>query len=265
MTLTFTVLGSGNSAGTPAIGNYWGNCDPAEPRNRRLRTSALVRSSETTILIDTGPDMREQINRANVSKIDAVLYTHAHGDHINGVDDLRVLRHRNKKIIDVYGSRETIQELYERFSYMFEEREKIYPKVIEPHVIDKDRYDTAMIVGDIGFIPYEQDHGTCKSLGYRFGDLAYSTDMVDLDEKALDVLKGIKTWVVDAAGYKMEYNKVHATLRQIYAFNEIVQAPVVYLTHLTPQMDYRMLLKELPDGFEPAYDGLELKIKASGQ
>lgn len=255
-------MGCGNSAGTPAIGNVWGNCDPVEPRNRRTRASALVRSASTTLVIDTGTDFREQLNSANVSEIAAVLYTHSHGDHIYGIDELRVLRNRTKKLVDIYGDRQAIKEIRERFAYMFEERnDGIYPRVLIENIIDESVYYNSFFIGDIRIIPFEQDHGTCTSLGFRFGDLAYSTDMVNLDRKALDTLAGIRTWVVDAAGYRMEKNAVHATLRQVFALNEIIGARDVYLTHLSPAMDYRTLLKELPDGYKPAYDGLTLDIR----
>lgn len=262
MTLNFRIMGCGNSAGTPAIGNFWGNCDPDEPRNRRTRASALVSSAATNLVIDTGTDFRQQLNSANISDISAVLYTHSHGDHIYGIDELRVLRNRTKKLVDIYGDRYAIEEIRERFAYMFEDRnDGIYPRVLNENVIDKSEYYKPFLIGDINFIAFEQDHGTCTSLGFRFGDLAYSTDMVNLDDKALKVLTGIKTWVVDAAGYRMEKNMVHATLKQVFALNEIIGAREVYLTHLSPAMDYRTLLKELPEGYKPAYDGLTLEIR----
>lgn len=260
MSIKVTILGCGNSAGVPSIGNYWGNCDPDEPKNRRTRPSIAVQSAKTTLVVDTGPDFREQMNRENITNLDAVLYTHAHGDHITGMDDLRVMRHRLKRLIDIYGSRETLAELQMRFNYMFIEQAEIYPKVIIPHAIETDHFGIPMTIGDITLTPFEQDHGTCRSTGYRFGDLAYSTDVVGLDEKALAVLRGIKIWVLDASGYKMDKNVVHMTLRQAFALNEIVKAEKVYLTHMTTAMDYQTLRKELPPGFEPAWDGMQIQI-----
>ena len=261
--LTLTVLGCGNSAGTPTIGNYWGKCDPAEPKNIRTRASVAIRSAATTLVVDTGTDFRQQINSNNIRDISAVLYTHAHGDHIHGIDELRVIRNHTNKYVNIYGDRSCLEEIQERFAYMFQERDNgIYPKVITSNIIEKTEYYKEILINDISFIPFEQEHGTCKTLGFRFGDLAYSTDMVGLCEKALETLAGIKTWVVDGAGYKMERNLVHATLKQVYALNEIVGATKVYLTHLTPSMDYKTLQNELPEGYAPAYDGLTLEIEA---
>jgi len=262
MSLTFTILGCGNSAGVPTLGNYWGQCDPAEPKNIRSRASALVQSdSGTTLVIDTGADFRIQANEAGLTGLDAVLYTHAHGDHVYGIDDLRVLRNRTKQYINIYGNQATIDEIRERFAYMFiEQYGGIYPRVLEPHVIPAGAYNQIMQIGDIEFTPFEQEHGTCKSLGFRFGDLAYSTDMVDLDQAALETLRGIKTWIVDGAGYKMEKNMVHATLKQVDSLCDIIQPETVYLTHLSPAMDYQTLLKETPDHVFPAYDGLQIRV-----
>jgi phosphoribosyl 1,2-cyclic phosphate phosphodiesterase len=257
---TFTLLGCGNSAGTPSIGNHWGDCDPQEPRNRRTRAAAVIRSDNTTLLIDAGPDLREQANREGVTDTDAVLFTHAHADHIAGVEELRVFRVRHKKLIPIYGDEATLREIRQRYDYLFMEYNEIYPEVLAPNVLRLEQMNTEMSIGDVSFTPFVQDHGTCQSLGYRFRDLAYSTDMVDLDQQALESLNGVKTWIVDAAAYKMERNLVHATLKKVFELNEIVQAPQVFLTHLPNFMDYQTLKNELPVGYEPAYDGLCIEI-----
>ena len=146
-----------------------------------------------------------------------------------------------------------------RFAYMFAESAPVYPQVVEPHIIEPPQFGKSMAVGDIVVSPFEQDHGTCKSLGFRFGNLAYSTDMVRLNEQALNALKGVEIWIADAAAYKMETNLVHLTLQQLLDLNDNhVKAKKVYLTHMPPSMDYRTLLRELPKGYEPAYDGLTL-------
>ena len=251
-----TMMGCGNSAGTPSIGNYWGNCDPHNPKNRRTRPSVLVEYGDQNLVIDTGADFKEQMNRFCVENLSAVLYTHTHSDHIAGIDDLRVFRLRNKEHVHIYGTPEAIEELERRYDYMFEQKAKIYPQVLESHTVTDEQFGHEMQVNGIPFIPFEQDHGTCRSLGFRFGDIGYSTDMVDLPETSLNALKGIKTWIADAAGYKMESNMVHATLKELYALNERVGAEKVYITHLSPLMDYDRLMNELPDGYEPAYDGL---------
>lgn len=258
MSAILTILGCGNSEGTPSAGNHWGLCDPAEPKNRRTRPSVAVQSANTTIIIDTGTDFREQLNRQDIRKVDAVLYTHAHSDHVGGIDDLRPFYKRTKQRIPVYGDKATLDELQERFDYQFVEKFQIYPQVLEAHVITQSQLCKPMTIGDISFIPYEQDHGTCKSLGFRFGDIAYSTDLVDLPPESLRALQGIKTWIADGAGYHMPINRVHYTLERLIEANKAVGAKQVYVTHLAPSMDYKKLAAELPSGFAPAYDGLQI-------
>lgn len=252
-----TILGCGNSAGTPAIGNYWGNCDPNEPKNYRTRASILVQSKKTNIVVDTGPDIRDQINRTDISHIDAVLYTHSHSDHITGIDELRTFRLRDKKVTKIYGDRNTIEDLHRRFDYMFVTRHSsLYPRVLEEYIYSEDDFYRPMTVGDIEFIPFLQDHGMSVSLGYRFGDVGYSTDFLDLSDPSIEALKGVKTWIADACAYKMDNNLVHANLKKLYELNEEIQAERVILHHMSSLMDYAKLKKELPAGFEPGYDGL---------
>ena len=260
MSLKITILGCGHSAGTPAIGNHWGNCDPDEPKNRRTRASVLVQSSNANLLVDTGPDLRTQINRTDVQMIDAVIYTHAHSDHITGIDELRFYRMKYKRVTDIYATNDTMDELKRRFDYMFETRaDGIYPQVINPHIIADDAIYKKMRIHDIEMTPYAQNHGTMTSLGYRFGDVAYSTDFVDLDDRAIETIKGVHTWIADGCGYKMNDNKVHASLKKLYAFNERIGAQRVIITHMPPGMDYQTVMNETPDGFEPAYDGMVIE------
>ncbi len=261
MGLKITIMGCGNAAGVPAIGNVWGACDPAEPRNRRSRAALAVQSAATSLVVDTGPDFRDQVNRAGITQIDAVIYTHPHSDHLNGIDELRYIRNRTKKLVPIYVDKPTLEELEQRFSYLFIERHGgIYPRVLDPQLITPAHLGQTLTIGDIGVVPFEQDHGTCTSLGLRFGSLAYSTDMVDLGQQALEVLRGVKTWIVDGGAYNFPENPVHATLRQVYALNEIVQAERVIITHMPGFMDYATLRRELPEGYEPAYDGLEITV-----
>lgn len=263
MSYTITILGCGNSEGTPAIGNHWGECDPSEPKNRRMRPCVAVQSDTSTLIIDTGPDFKEQVNRNNISQIDGVLYTHAHADHVSGIDELRVWAKHTKQPVNVYGQEPTLDELKARFDYQFEQKHPTYPAVLTANTITGSALGKPMRIGDIDFIPFEQDHGTCTSLGFRFGDVAYSTDLIDLSDDALEALKGIKTWIVDGAGYNSETNPVHLSLERVYEFNQIIKAQNVYFTHLSRWMDYKTVLEETPEGYEPAYDGLVLKVSNS--
>ena len=256
------VLGCGNSTGVPAIGNYWGNCDPNEPKNARTRSSIVVKTNKTTLIVDTGPDFRTQMNRENINKADAVLYTHQHNDHVMGIDELRVLKFRNQKeIIPVYANPETIEDLEIRFKYMFKGgNHRIYPPILQTNILTIDAYGKENRVNDIAFTPFEQDHGSCKSLGFRFGEFAYSVDILDLDDQAINTLKGIKTWMVDCAAYKDNENAVHAGIDKIIELNKKIGAQTVYLTSLSLAADYQIMLNELPSGFKPSYDGMRLNI-----
>ena len=256
--LKVTVLGCGGSAGVPAAGNFWGACDPNEPKNRRNRCSIAVQSNDTTLIIDTGPDFRHQINQAGIDNLDAVLYTHYHGDHVDGIADLRGFRFRNKKLVPIYANTETLQVFEKTMPHLLHEQAPVYPQILEAHEIKKEDYGKLMQIGDIDVVPFEQDHFTCMTVGYRFGDFAYSVDVLKLDEAALNILKGVKTWMVDSTGYHMVDNMVHINLEQIYAYNSIIGAERVILTSLSLGMDYQTLLSEIPDDYEPAYDGLIL-------
>ena len=260
--LKVTVLGCGNSTGVPAIGNLWDACDPNEPKNRRGRSSIVIEKCGKTIVIDTGPDFREQINRENIGHIDAVLYTHQHSDHVNGIDELRVVRFRSKRnYIPCYGNAATFGDLSTRFHYLFDGgNHALYPPIIDFNILGEAHFGKAQDIAGLEIIPFEQDHGTCTSLGYRIDDFAYSVDMYRLDQRAVSALKGIKTWVVDAAAYNQESNPVHANLRTIYELNKEIGAKQVYLTSMSLAMDYQTLLSELPPGYTPAYDGLVIEM-----
>ncbi len=263
MTLKITILGCGNSSGVPAVGNYWGNCDPNEPKNRRYKCCLAVQSDETTIIIDTGADFRHQMNDFNITSLDAVFYTHQHSDHCHGIDDLRSFFFRNNRTpIPCFGHEQALEEITERFKYLFEggNHDYFYPKMIEANAFDVSGFGKTQSFRDISYIPYEMNHGTCTSVGFRFGDLSYSVDMKTLDQNALNVIKGSKIWIVDGAAYDNSDNDVHADLKTLYEYNEFVQAKQVFVTCLSSQMDYHILKLELPDGFYPAYDGMAFNI-----
>ncbi|WP_259779815.1 MBL fold metallo-hydrolase [Aestuariispira ectoiniformans] len=253
-----TVLGCGTSGGVPQVGIGWGDCDPDEPRNRRRRASILVEVDDVTILIDTSPDCREQLLDANVRHLDAVLFTHAHADHCHGIDDLRWLCHAMKSEIPVYGDVETLSDLKHRFEYCFTPLDPkagryFYKPVLTPHIIN----DPFEIKG-IKIIPFIQDHGHSISLGFRIGNFAYSTDVVELSEDAFYVLHGIETWIVDAL--QLDEHSTHAHLDKTLNWINRVRPRHAIITHMNTRMDYQTLCKELPDHVEPAYDGLVLDI-----
>jgi len=258
--LKFTLLGCGHSGGTPAIGNYWGACDPSNPRNRRTRPAALIQSQNSNLLIDAGPDIKEQINRSKIPNVDAVIITHPHADHILGLEELRTFRIRHKRQIPIYADAYTMNDVQKRFDYLFMELHDIYPKVLDPHIITPDRLYKDFEVAGISMNLFYQDHGTCQSLGIRLGNMAYSTDMRDLDQQALEILSGIETWIVDAAAYHQTENPVHANIAKVLELNQIVQAKQVFLTHMPPYMDYQTLCDELPENIRPAHDGMEFDI-----
>lgn len=252
--MKFTMLGSSSSFGTPATGNYWGKCDPADPRNRRQRTSLLVESATTRLIVDATPDLRHQLNDFNVSHLDAVLLSHGHSDHINGIDDLRALALNNKKPIDTYGDAETIGEIAHRWPYAFKVlNAEYYSNFCEPHTIQP--YGE-LTIGDIHIRHFEQDHTVMKSVGYRFGDVAYSVDLADLEERALQALEGVRVWIVDGNGYHREKVQTHANFARVFKWVERLKPEMTYITALSTHMDYKTMCDELPPHIRPAYDGL---------
>ncbi|OFW87957.1 MAG: hypothetical protein A3J37_01020 [Alphaproteobacteria bacterium RIFCSPHIGHO2_12_FULL_45_9] len=255
--LKITILGCGDSAGVPRIGGDWGNCDPATPKNRRTRPSIMVQSDTTTIVVDTGPDFGLQLTRENIKTVDAILYTHDHSDHVAGIDDLRIIQGRINKKVPIYLDKKTHQSLKTRYGYIFEQTSTFYPAVVDVHLFAKESMRQKHQIGDIEFIPFEQDHGQGNiSLGFRFGDFGYSTDMRNLDDKAVSILKGVKTWVADCADFAHGHGTLHADLPTVERLNAEIGAEKVYLTHLKMFYDYNKMAAALPKGFEPAYDGL---------
>lgn len=265
MTLEFVVLGSGSSGGVPRADGAWGACDPAEPRNRRTRCSFLVRRKaeeggpETTVLVDTSPDLRLQTVAADVRRIDAVLYTHDHADQAHGIDDVRAFVISSGQRIPMYMDPATRDTLTRRFGYIFESR-RLYPALAEPR--DLPPHGQAWSVdgpsGQVPVVSFDQDHGGgTRSVGYRFGDLAYSSDVVDLPPEALETLRGVDTWLVDALRWTP--HPTHAHVERALEWIAAVQPRRAYLTNLHIDLDYNDLRRRLPSGVEPAYDGLTLE------
>ncbi len=263
--MRITILGCGGATGVPIVGPDWGNCDPAEPRNRRRRVSILVDSPESTdgpLLVDTSPDLREQLVDAQVGRIGAVLYTHQHADHVHGIDDLRALNRRQQAIIPAYGTAETMAAIIERFGYAFGQptlrpdgRLFFYKPCLEARSIVPGQGFRA---SGIGVLPFEQDHGFSTTTGYRFGDAAYSTDVVNFSEEAFAALAGVRLWIVDCLGRSRF--PTHAHLERTLEWIARVKPERAVLTHMSAELDYRRLCDELPPGVEPAYDGMTIEL-----
>ncbi len=253
-----TVLGCGSSHGTPAAGGYWGICNPDNPKNSRTRASILVQSKTTDILIDATVDLREHLNSIEQKKIDALLLSHAHSDHVNGMDDLRTIKHVMNRTIDTYSNDKTIDDIMRRFPYIFKgDYGDVYKPFLTPHTIPE---NVDITIGDLDIGVFEQDHGSCTSLGFRFGDFAYSVDMRDLCEASLQKLEGVDTWIVGSAGYHKDTHPTHATLKQIIKWVDRLQPRMTYLSVLSNYMDYDIMCDELPANIRPAYDGMVLEV-----
>lgn len=258
MALRFTILGCGTSAGVPRIGNDWGTCDPANPKNRRTRVSLVVQSNTTTILIDTSPDMREQLLTADAVALDAVLWTHDHADHCHGIDDLRQVYHhrvyqgRHDEPIDGYARAPAMKLLKSRFAYAFEGRAGY-----RPIVVGHDLPDT-LTIGDIHVRCVDMPHGEIWSTGFRFEhqgrSVGYATDFHEMTGAIADLFAGVNVWVVDALREKPHPTHMH--LAQTLDAIRDVAPDRAYLTHMDNSMDYDRLCALLPESVRPAYDGL---------
>ncbi len=248
-----TILGCGSSTGVPRIGDDWGACDPAEPRNRRRRCSILVEEGERRVLIDTSPDLREQLLAAGVGELDAVVYSHEHADQVAGIDDLRVIALRMRRRVQVYGDTRTLGVLQRRYDYIFKQPPGSgYPPIAEAHV-----FDGPFNAGGIDFVPFRQRHGEIESVGFRFGAFAYANDVNELPEAAFEALDGTEVFIVDALQYRPHPS--HANVETALGWIERVKPKRAVLTNMHIDLDYRTLLGELPVGVEPAYDGMVLE------
>lgn len=263
--LRLTILGCGSSPGVPRITGDWGKCDPGNPRNRRMRTSAMIEriradGRRTTVVIDTGPDFRSQMLMAGVGRIDAVLYTHPHADHIHGIDDLRGYVLEQKRLIDIHADRATMQRLREAFGYCFETPPgSSYPPILWARHIDHDR--PVVVEGEGGalaFEPLPQAHGDIVSLGFRVGGLAYCPDVSGFPEATAARLGGLDLLVIDALQYRTHPS--HFSLGQALDWIERLKPARALLTHMHVPLDYATVLAETPAHVEPAYDGMVVEL-----
>jgi phosphoribosyl 1,2-cyclic phosphate phosphodiesterase len=268
--LDVTILGCGSSGGVPRIGGpggqgYWGACDPANPKNRRRRCSILVQrqapAGTSTLLVDTSPDMREQLINARVSELDAVLITHDHADQLHGLDDLRMVAMNMRRRVDVFSDAATFVGIMARFGYCFvQPTGSDYPPILNAHQI-AEPFAPFVLSGAGGTIPvlaFRMGHGKIESLGYRFGPIAYSSDADALDERAFTALTGVECWIVDALRYTPHPS--HAHVARTLEWIERVKPKRAILTNLHVDLDYETLRRELPPTVEPAYDGMTISV-----
>ena len=257
-----TVLGCGSSGGVPLINGEWGRCDPKNPRNHRRRPSILVETSGKTILVDAGPDMREQfLTFGPPERIDAVILTHYHADHLNGIDDIRHFVSKQEQTIPVYLLPEVAEHVNAHFNYVVKGF-AWYPPLIDMRPVEPGTGFVQIDVEGVSVDIWRQRHGRVDTIGMRFGPFAYSTDCVDLSDQTLAQLRDwkLKLWMADAA--RIKPHPAHAHLDMALDWMQFVKPERGLLTHMSEYLDYEETLAACPDFVQPAYDGLELIVEA---
>ncbi len=254
--MRITVLGCGTSSGVPMIGCRCPVCTSSDPHNRRQRCAILVESASTRVLIDTPPDLRQQALTAGLDRIDALVYSHAHADHVNGIDDLRSFNQLIDAPLPTFAEAGVLARIRERFAYAF-----------EPPVPEKGWFRPCLLpqliegpfrVGDLELVPFAQRHGRGQSWGFRLGAFAYSPDVDLLDEAAMATLAGVEVWLVDCL--RDAPHPTHAHLERTLGWIEQLRPRRAILTHMNHEFDYAELRERLPAGVEPAYDGMVLQV-----
>ena len=265
MSLTFTILGCGSSMGVPRVALGWGACDPNNPKNRRRRCSLLVERAQgpgkvTRVLVDCSPDLREQLLDAAVDWLDGVLFTHSHADHTHGIDDLRPLFVHKRRLVDVWTDAETSEALHTRFGYCFKTPPGSgYPPILKEHRLVPGQAVTVNGEGGpIEVLPVLQDHGDIASLGFRFGNVAYSADIKALPEQSLASMAGLEVWIVDAL--RKHPHPSHFNLDEALDWIGRIKPKRAILTNLHTDMDYDKLRAELPPNIEPGSDGMRFTV-----
>jgi phosphoribosyl 1,2-cyclic phosphate phosphodiesterase len=261
--MRITILGCGSSGGVPRLGGHWGACDPEEPKNRRGRCSALVErigpEGTTSVLIDTSPDMRQQLLNAGVSRLDAVLYTHSHADHVHGLDDLRMIVINMRARLPVWADAPTRAALLERFGYAFIRPEgSMYPPILDMHDIEGD----VTIDGPGGaltFTPFLVNHGGMDALGFKMNNVAYLPDVATIPDEVWPHLQGLRCWIVDAL--RRDPHPTHSHLDQTLQWIADMAPQEAVLTNMHNDLDYQTLRGELPAHISPAYDGMTLNFE----
>jgi len=260
--LTFTILGCGSSGGVPRLGGLWGKCDPKNPKNRRRRCSMLIERTEnggtTRVLIDTSPDMRQQLLDAGVGVLDAVLFTHGHADHVHGIDDLRMIVFNTRKEVAVWADGPTQERLLGSFGYAFSQPEgSPYPPILKMHTIKGD-VTISGEGGDITLTPFEVGHGAIDALGFRVRNVAYLPDVAEIYDDAWKALEDLEIWIVDAL--RRTPHPTHAHLERTLEWIVRAAPKHAVLTNMHIDLDYAELQAETPDHIEPAFDGMRLTL-----
>jgi phosphoribosyl 1,2-cyclic phosphate phosphodiesterase len=264
MSLRVTILGCGSSGGVPRVGGDWGACDPVNPKNRRRRCSILLEQGDdagrTNILIDTSPDMREQMLSAQVKHLDGVWYTHEHADHTHGIDELRGYFLNQKKRIPVWANSATGGLLMMRFGYCVkQEPGSDYPPILDlKNISPGHQVQSDGAGGTISGLPFDVQHGNIRALGFRVGGMAYTPDVSDIPDSSVAALQGLDVWIVDALRQKPHPS--HFSLKETLTWIVRVKPKRAILTNMHIDLDYATLKAELPNNIEPAFDGMTIDL-----
>lgn len=253
-----TLLGTGSAAGVPSVSGGWGKCDPANPKNRRRRASILVEDGPTSLLIDTSPDLRDQMLTSGIRGLDAVLFTHAHADHIHGIDEIREISRITQGPLQAYATPKTLATLETRFGYVFEGippgKVVFRPWLIPNVIVPTERFT----VGNIGVRAFPQDHGFgMETMGFNFGDVVYSTDLVELPEASKQYIAGCKVWILGVLS-DMPY-PTHVHLEKALAWIDELKPQRTVITHMSNALDYATVAGRVPVGVTPGFDGMVIE------
>ncbi|MEP3345335.1 MAG: MBL fold metallo-hydrolase [Litoreibacter sp.] len=258
----FTILGCGSSGGVPRLGGHWGDCDPNNPKNRRRRCSLLIEqigpNGTTSVLVDTSPDLRSQLLDANVGRLDGVVYTHAHADHVHGIDDLRMVVYNMKERLTAWADEETSQSLLSRFSYIFVQPVgSPYPPIVTLKPI-KGLIEVTGAGGTIPIAPFKANHGTIDALGFRVGGVAYLPDVADFYDETWAALQGLDYFIIDAL--RRTPHPSHSHLENTLGWIKTLAAKNAIITNMHIDLDYATLEAETSDHITPAYDGMTIEV-----
>jgi phosphoribosyl 1,2-cyclic phosphate phosphodiesterase len=265
--LKFTILGCSSSPGVPRITGDWGACDPNEPKNRRSRAALLVERFDeqgrvTSVVIDTGPDFRTQMVAVGATDLHAVVLTHAHADHLHGIDDIRAFVYKNEHRMPVWADETTMGRVLEGFGYCFETpKGSNYPPIARANVIPEigSSFDADGPAGPVTLLPFLQTHGDSFSIGFRIGNFAYCTDVSDFPEASLQHMKNLDVLVIDCLQYRRHPS--HLSLEQALAWIDRIKPKRAILTHMHIPLDYHTVRNETPDHVDPAYDGMVIEAE----